>query len=235
MIDCRPAGTVDGMIDLELLFAIQAPGPAPAGLAWDGRFLWVNDYRQGRLYGLDPESGQVKDSLLCAGAISGLCWDGQALWQSRLDEPWLQRINIATHDIDQTVAVSGFSRLTDLTWDGSKLWAVSQDSGQLLTLDRDTGHGQSRHSTAVGAACLAFYHQQIWLGYPSRMTYDPASDDFRWSSSERVFLLVTIDPNDGHELTQRPLNFLPMGLAWVDDHLWLSDPAAGQLMCYQLR
>ncbi|MGW8318211.1 MAG: hypothetical protein ACWGPS_03115 [Candidatus Promineifilaceae bacterium] len=223
------------MPDFELLLTLPTPGPAPAGLAWDGHSLWVNDYRQGRLYCLDPDSGQVKDSLLCAGAISGLCWDGQSLWQSRLDEPWLQRINPMEHDIDQTVTVSGFSRLTDLTWDGINLWAVSQRSGQLVTVDCETGHGQSRHSTAVGAACLGFHRQQIWLGYPSEMIYDLTTDNFQWSSSERVFLLVSIDPASGRELTQRPIGFLPMGLTWADDYLWLSDPASGQLICYQLQ
>ncbi|MDX1613954.1 MAG: hypothetical protein R3300_06550 [Candidatus Promineifilaceae bacterium] len=207
----------------------EAPGPAPAGLAWDGRWLWHNDFRTGRLYRLrlDPLSPQVE--MVCAGTISGLAWDGQSLWQSRLDEPYLQQISPTSLDIDRTLALSEYSRLTDVAWDGQRLWIVWQAGSALLAVDPETGRVVGQHRVPTAAAALTFDRGRLWCTLAHPMRYDEETASFVWAGDRRSFSLIGIDPDTGDETVRYGLPFLPTGVTWQDDHLWLSHATAGTL------
>ena len=57
-------------LDLKILRVLDSPGRAPAGMAWDGTSLWLNDYESGTLYQLDLDSGKAAKSIQSAGVIS---------------------------------------------------------------------------------------------------------------------------------------------------------------------
>lgn len=216
-------------LDLEVLRVLDSPGRAPAGMAWDGNSLWLNDYESGTLYQLDIESGKAAKSILSAGVISGLTWDGRSLWQTRLDENWLQRLNPAKHDIDQTVKIDGYNRLSDLSWDGEQLWVLSQDSGRLLNVDGETGQIINSFSVPEASTAISYHDGSLWIAYPDPMRYQAKTDSFDWVGEERHFYLAQIDSRNGFEKERVELSYLPMGAEWVDQRIWLAHPAAGNL------
>ncbi len=217
------------MSHLELIRILDSPGRAPAGLAWDGRNLWLNDYQDGSLYRLDADSGKSLNSLLCAGVISGLTWDGKSLWQTRLDESWLQRMNPVSLDIDQTISVEPFERLSDAAWDGHRLRVISQSTGQLLALNPDDGQIEDSLVIPQAATAVTFHEESIWLAYPHQMEFRSETGGFEWLGEEQHFYLLQLDPTGGAELARYELDFLPMGLTWKEQSLWLSQPAAALL------
>lgn len=222
------------MTTLTIVRELTAPGSAPAGLTWDGAHLWNADYGTARIFQLDitgVDAGKLTptDELLCPGALSGLAWDGHALWQAIHNDGALRRLNPAAHDIDVDFPIS-HGWLAGLAWDGRLLWAAAQQEGQLLAVDPQTGQVQRTLPAPVAAGGLDFHDGYLWLGFPDRMSYDPVSESFDWVTGQPRFALAQIDPADGREVNRFPLDFLPMGLAWVGDVLWLAHTRQRKLL-----
>ncbi|MFH1462973.1 MAG: transglutaminase domain-containing protein [Pseudomonadota bacterium] len=74
------------LVDGSELYTFAAPGKRPAGLCWDGRWLWSADIESRRLFMLDPERGWVLHSLPSpARHPSGLTERAGDLWVSDLE------------------------------------------------------------------------------------------------------------------------------------------------------
>lgn len=217
------------MSDIAISQRFAAPGGGPAGLAWDGDAVWNADFREGRLYRLAPTTGEVTESVLCPGVPSGLAWDGQHLWQAVLDEGWLRAFDPASHDFDRTIVVEEAGRLAGAAWDGDYLWVVSQERGRLLAIDPESETVARAIEVPVAAGGLAYREGALWVAAPERMRFNARSQDFQWESGERAFFLIRLEASSGREIERHSLDFLPLGLAWVDDALWLSNAARGEL------
>jgi len=194
------------MSELKVRRVLDSPGRAPAGMAWDGHNLWLNDYESGTLYQLDTDSGKATKSIL-----------------------WLQRLNPANHDIDQTVEIAGYNRLTDLSWDGEQLWVLSQNTGRLLKVDSKTGRVIITFPIPEASTAISCHEGSLWITYPDPMKYQAETDSFDWVSEERHFFLAQVDLTSGKEKGRIELSYLPMGAEWVDRRIWLAHPAAGNL------
>ncbi len=227
------------MTTLIIVREFTAPGRAPAGLAWDGVHLWNADYGAARIFQLDiggleasqTEAGRLTptDELLCPGTLSGSTWDGHSLWQAIYNEGVLRCLNPAAHDIDMDLPIN-HGWLTGLAWDGHLLWTVAQQQGHLLAVDPHKGQVQRTLPAPVAAGGLDFHDGYLWLGFPDRMTYDPVSESFDWVAGQMRFGLAQIDPADGREVNRFALDFLPMGLVWVGDVLWLAHARQRKLL-----
>lgn len=217
------------MDEAQVVAEWAAPGQGPAGLAWDGRFLWNADYAAGKIYRLDPLTGETDIQLVCPGNLSGLTWDGRSLWQSLHDGGTLRRINPETNDFDQTIMVWEHGWLSGTAWDGEHLWAVSQQLGKLFLLDRDTGDVLRTLPAPIAGGDLDFYDGSLWLGFAYPMAFDSLYEEFTWESDEPHFALARLDPADGRELARYKLDFVPTGLAWTPDGLWLGSTARRRL------
>lgn len=222
------------MAQLTFLDSLNAPGGGPVGLTWNGRFLWNTDFTTGRIYRIDPTTGEHDIELACPGNLSGLTWNGRDLWQSLHDGGTLRRINPETNDFDQTIMVHDHGWLSGVTWDGEKLWAVSQQHGKLFAIDPESGDVLRTLPAPVAAGDLAYKDDTLWLGYAHTMRFDPVYEQFEWESDEQHFFLAQIDPADGAILEKYPLDFVPMGLTWANDDLWLAHVASRTLHRAQL-
>lgn len=62
---------------------LPSPDPLPAGLAWDGKRLWVAGRKAHKLFQIDPQTGNVSTSIPSPGdSPSGLAFDGRILWHT---------------------------------------------------------------------------------------------------------------------------------------------------------
>jgi hypothetical protein len=212
-----------------ILNTYPTPGLGPAGLAWDGRWLWNADYNSGHIFRIDPQTGVALGSLVCPGNLSGLAWDGHSLWQSLHDGGCLRRINPETNDFDQTIMVEDQDWLSGVAWDGRFLWAASQQRGRLLLLDSESGVVLRTLPAPIASGGLAYHDGSLWLGIAYPMTFDEHYEQFNWAGDEQHFAIVRLDPADGQEMARYSLDFLPMGVAWANDELWLTHASARKL------
>jgi glutamine cyclotransferase len=220
--------------ELYLVDTLRIPKSSPAGLALAGQYIWLNDYASGELYQISIENGEIVNSLRCPGVISGLTWDGRNLWQTRMDEDWLQRINPETLDFDLTLPLSEGSRLTDVAWDGLQLWVILQAKGTLFAIDAESGNSNKSIQVPVATTAIDIDNGYIWIRYPDKMKHDSRADNFTWVSKERTFKLAQLSPKNGQFLAHYRLEFLPTGLAWHEDHIWLSDSRKGIIGIYAM-
>ncbi|RMH00693.1 MAG: hypothetical protein D6706_03185 [Chloroflexi bacterium] len=217
------------MTTLTIVQSFAAPGPGPVGLAWDGRFLWNADFTAGKIFRIDPATGAATASLVCPGNLSGLAWDGRSLWQSLHDGSALTRINPNTNDFDQTITLHDEGWLSGVAWDGERLWVASQQHGHLLALNRENGEILHRLTIPIAPGDLAWHDGSLWVGIAFPMRFDERLQQFEWEGSEQQYALLQIDPANGDEISRYSLDFLPMGLAWVNDELWLAHAGARKL------
>jgi hypothetical protein len=217
------------MSTLSIIAAYDAPGNGPTGLAWDGRTLWNADYTAGRIFAIDPGSGELVRSLVCPGNLSGLAWDGRALWQSLHQEGMLRRVNPETNDFDQTIALTGHGWLSGVAWDGRYLWAVSQQEGELLAVERESGSVVRTIPAPVASGGLDYHDGYLWLSVAYPMYFDRLYQKFEWTGEERSFAVVQIDPRDGREVQRYATQHLYMGVAWAKDEVWLSHAGGRKL------
>jgi hypothetical protein len=221
------------MASLSIVTTYDAPGNGPAGLAWDGRVLWNADFTAGRLFAVDPWSGETVRSLVCPGNLSGLAWDGRSLWQSLYQEGMLRRINPESNDFDQTLSLVERGWLSGVAWDGRYLWTVAQQRGELLAVERESGRVVQTLPAPVVGGGLAYDEGYLWLSVAYPMAFDETYQQFDWQGEERLFAVVQLDPENGRELARYDAQHLYMGVAWVNGELWLSH--AGERKLYRGR
>lgn len=209
--------------------SISAPGGCPAGLAWDGTTLWNADYCDGKIYGLDPDTGAVVNALYCPGNLSGVTWDGQALWQSLFDQEMIRCVNPATNDFDETIILTNQGWLSGMAWDGRQLWAVAQQRGRLLAVDKITHKMGAILPAAMAMGDIDYRDGSLWASIAEPMRFDPILERFEWSSDQLNYALVQIDPLDGREIGRFATEMLYSGLCWVGENLWLAHSSSRKL------
>lgn len=223
------------MGNLEIKQRFDSPGTGPVGLCYDGRFLWNADYSSGKIYRIDPQTMESDVVLVCPGNLSGITWDGRSLWQSLHDGGTLRRINPESNDFDQTIMVWEHGWLSGVAWDGKHLWTASQQHGKLFKLDPESSDVLATIPVPVAGGGLDYHDGSLWLGIAYPMSFDPLYEQFNWEGDEQKYAILRLDPATGIEQARYELNFVPMGLAWVDDTLWLSHLAARKLYRVQLQ
>ena len=76
----------------DVLKDLPAPGKNCAGLAHDGKSIWVADHALDQLLAVDPRTGKVQRRLKSPGyRPGGLAFDGQDLWNVDVKE-WNDQI-----------------------------------------------------------------------------------------------------------------------------------------------
>lgn len=216
-------------MQIEFIASYPSPGRGPVGLVWNGRFLYNADYTAGAIFQIDCETGGSERALVCPGNLSGLAWDGRSLWQSLHDGGTLRCINPETNDFDQTIMVWEHGWLSGVAWDGQQLWAVSQQKGKIFALDRESGKEIRTIPCPAAGGGLAYHNGSLWLGAPETMRFDETYQQFEWVGDSQAFALIEIEPENGRILSRTSLPFLPMGITWTNDDLWMVHTGAAKL------
>jgi len=203
----------------EILLQFAAPGPSPAGLAFDGQHLWVGDNSTDKIYKLDPTNGKVLATLSAPGGeVRGLTFDGQNLWtldniSRRLCQVDRAKGAILSHVTAPTLQTRGQTHeLNGLTWDGEYLWSgiVAGWSSRMNQVDPKTG------------AVKKFYFTK---GYPRALASDGT---YIWNATDNggksLGLVYKYKLSDGLFVSQfdTPGNY-PTGLALDGQCLWCVD------------
>jgi hypothetical protein len=113
----------------------------PAGLAWDGQHLWLNDPMStwwnpnDSTYKLST-NGQIIQSYHAFGTFTtGLAWDGQYLWSSDNASFEIYKIDVSSFTVVDTINAPGGWFPNGLAYDGQYLWVANNDADSLYQID----------------------------------------------------------------------------------------------------
>jgi len=177
------------------------------GLTFDGKYLWVADYKADTLYKLDPVSGAILHQIPSPGFWPmGLAWDGQYLWNADKEKKKIYKIDSENGTILGTIEAP-CSYPEGLTWDGKTLWVGDAMENTIMKIDLSDG-------TAVKK-----------FDGPARTVNGLTSDgQYLWSSDRYLDELYMIDPESGEVIIiiDSPGPYA-RGMAWDGEYLWNAD------------
>jgi hypothetical protein len=183
------------------------PAPCPQGLAFDGEHLWNVDRRTDMIYRLDPDNGEVVDSLPAPGYVPrGLTWDGKRLWVADAEDELIYAVNPATRIVEKTIYCP-VSRPYGLAWDGKYIWIADDAGDRIHQISTEDGTTITSVTAPTPHPCgLTFDGSHLWV-----------SDRY-----QDMIYMVTVDAGDVIICFEAPGPH-SWGLAWDGRNLWNAD------------
>jgi len=105
----------------KVLSTIPAPGKGgDSGLAWAEGSLWVGNYRNRKIYQVDPETGAVIRTIESNRFVTGVSWVDGELWHATWEgeESDLRRIDPQTGEVQERVKMPKGVFISGLESDG---------------------------------------------------------------------------------------------------------------------
>ncbi|MBN1846112.1 MAG: hypothetical protein JW810_10550 [Sedimentisphaerales bacterium] len=186
---------------------LDAPGRFCTGMAFDGKLLWVADYKEDKLFRVSPETGEVVGSIPSpAFWPMGLAWDGQTLWNADKKRKKIFQIDPRDGTILKTIDAP-CDNPEGLTWDGQTLWVSDAKDAKIIKID--LSDGTAVHTLTAPAQA------------PIGLTFDGM---YLWCSDRLKNELYMIEPASGDVLLilDAPGPYA-RGMAWDHEYLWNVD------------
>ena len=125
--------------DGTVLESLPSPGHHPAGLAWDGSWLWQLDADARQLLRLEVEEGKVSRKVPSPAFYpTGLAWDGFHFWSADATTGRIYRIKGFNGEVDGVVSAQAWHRpgaFVTLTYHDGGLWAVPAAEAVAIRLE----------------------------------------------------------------------------------------------------
>jgi outer membrane protein assembly factor BamB len=115
-------------IDLKtgrLLGTIPAPGGGKdSGLTWAEGTLWVGQYRDRKIYQIDPETGKILRTIESNRFVTGVTWVDGELWHGTWegDESDLRRVDPRTGEVLEQIEMPAGVGVSGLESNGADLF-----------------------------------------------------------------------------------------------------------------
>jgi len=109
----------------DVLASIPAPGGGrDSGLAWAEGSLWVGQYRDRKIYQIDPETGAIRRTIESNRFVTGVTWVDGELWHGTWDgdESELRRINPDSGAVLQRLEMPHGTGVSGMESDGADLF-----------------------------------------------------------------------------------------------------------------
>jgi len=130
-----------------VLAAIPAPGAGGnSGLAWAEGTLWVGQYRDRKIYQVDPQTGAILRTIESKRFVTGVTWVDGELWHGTWegDESDLRRVDPRTGDVLETLTMPPGVFVSGLESDGGdQFFCGGGESGKVRAVRRPR-RGSSR-------------------------------------------------------------------------------------------
>jgi transglutaminase-like putative cysteine protease len=191
----------------KVIRTFDTPGRFCTGAAFDGKFLWVADYKADTLFKIDVGSGEITGSVPSPGFWPmGLAWDGTHLWNT--DSKRKKIFKVDPRDGTILNAINAPSDDPEgLAWDGETLWVSDSKNGKIMKIDLSDGTATKILTAPANSA--------------NGLTYDGT---YLWCSDRMTDELYMIEPDSGEVLMvlDAPGQY-PRGMAWDGECLWNVD------------
>ncbi|MFA6959092.1 MAG: PQQ-binding-like beta-propeller repeat protein [Thermoanaerobaculia bacterium] len=104
-----------------VLATIPTPGAgSDSGLAWAEGTLWVGQYRDRKIYEIDPQTGAILRTIECNRHVTGVTWVDGELWHGTWegDESDLRRVDPRTGEVLERLEMPHGTGVSGLESDG---------------------------------------------------------------------------------------------------------------------
>ncbi|MBN1414585.1 MAG: hypothetical protein JW973_05755 [Bacteroidales bacterium] len=191
----------------KVIQSLPLPGHYCTGLAFDGKYLWIADYKTDIIYKLDPSNGSILHQIPSPGFWPmGLAWDGQYLWNIDKGQDKIYKIDSRDGTVMKTIEAP-CNDPEGLTWDGITLWVGDARENIIMKIDLSDGTAVKKiDGPAKSVSGLAWDGQYIW------------------SSDRTLDEIYMIDPESGEVILiiDSPGPY-PRGMTWDGTYLWNVD------------
>jgi glutamine cyclotransferase len=131
-----------------VLATIPAPGGgADSGLTWAEGTLWVGQYRDRKIYQIDPETGAILRTIESNRFVTGVTWVDGELWHATWegDESELRRVDPRTGDVLETISMPPGMGVSGLESDGGdRFFCGGGGSGKVRAVRRPRRRSATR-------------------------------------------------------------------------------------------
>jgi len=186
---------------------IHAPCGTMTGLTWDGKHLWVSDWKQAKAFKLDPGDGELLESieLPCARPEDIAYADGY-LFICDATQSLIYRMELGTGIVVKTYSAPS-STPSALAWDGKYLWVADRGNDTIYKLDPLDGTIIDYFPAPAGdTEGLAWDGKYLWAA-------DRVRDElYMLSPLDGTVIMVAHSPGP-----------YPTGLAFDGKSLWNAD------------
>jgi glutamine cyclotransferase len=112
-------------IDLKtgrVLSTIPAPDGGDSGLAWAEGTLWVGQYRNRKIYQVDPDTGKILRTIESNRFVTGVTWVDGELWHATWegDKSDLRRVDPRTGELLESLEMPPGVEVSGLESDGGE-------------------------------------------------------------------------------------------------------------------
>jgi glutamine cyclotransferase len=107
----------------QVLSTIPAPGGGgDSGLAWAEGMLWVGQYRERKIYQIDPETGAILRTIDSNRFVTGVTWVDGELWHGTWEgeESDLRRVDPRTGEVLERLEMPRGAGVSGLESDGGE-------------------------------------------------------------------------------------------------------------------
>jgi len=119
---------------------IPAPGGGgDSGLAWAEGTLWVGQYRNRKIYQVDPDTGKILRTIDSDRFVTGVTWVDGELWHATLEdgESDLRRIDPKTGEVLESIKMPRGVGISGLESDGSdQFFCGGEKTGKIRVVRR---------------------------------------------------------------------------------------------------
>ena len=123
-----------------VLATIPAPGGGgDSGLAWAEGTLWVGQYRNRKIYQVDPQTGAILRTLESDRFVTGVTWVEGELWHATWegDESDLRRVDPQTGEVVETIEMPSGIHISGLESDGhDQFFCGGEKTGKIRVVRR---------------------------------------------------------------------------------------------------
>jgi glutamine cyclotransferase len=133
----------------QVVASIPAPGGGgDSGLTWAEGTLWVGQYRDRKIYQIDPDTGAILRTIESNRFVTGVTWIDGELWHGTWegDESELRRVDPRTGEVLERIEMPAGMNVSGLESDGGDLFFCGGgSSGKVRAVRRP------RRSSAKGS------------------------------------------------------------------------------------
>ncbi|MDZ7260608.1 MAG: dockerin type I domain-containing protein [candidate division KSB1 bacterium] len=194
---------------LQVVSSFTTPATSPAGLTWDGSYLWHSDYGTDKIYKLTTTGSVVSSFSAPDGSPDDLAWDGSYLWNADWSTDRIYKLTTSGSTVSSfTTPGAGPD---GLTWDGSYLW--NSDFGTLKIYKLTTTGTQVSSFSAPGPG-------------PGGLAWDGTN---LWHADWGTTIIYKLNPAGNLLDYFLSPGTSPDGLAWDGSYLWCADDADNKI------